>query len=319
MSSSSPSDRPPPALPRARSSTSSAAASPRRRPSTPVRAAASPCRCRPLTRRARRPGHGSSSYETPPRGTGSRELELPCSTAQPAPVEDGEEGSEAPPAIRVRSAIRRPSSRQGPRARSAGPAAAAAELERARARTQFRQGSAARTRSEAPRGGGGSLNRCSPANRTIPPPNRLPAPPRRARLHLQHHPPPNTSASSSHPSLALPANVPGGEAPQAQPRRRSLAAAELSTCSDPRRRLSSLAPGGGAPRRSSALSREWSGGGARPLPRCPQGAASMLQARRRSRRAKVCGKRGARARKKMDSAAALKNAQRRGVDTKPDR
>ena len=245
MSSSSPSDRPPPALPRARSSTSTAAASPRR--------------CRPLTRRARRPGHGSSSYETPPRGTGSRELELPCSTAQLAlghPVEDGEEGSEAPPAIRARSAIRRPSSRQGPRARSAGPAAAAAELERARARTQFRQGSAARTRSEAPRGGGGSLNRCSPANRTIPPPNRPPAPPRRARLHLQHHPPPNTSASSSHPSPALPANVPGGEAPQAHPRRRSLAAAELSTCSDPRRRLSSLAPGGGAPRRSSALSRE---------------------------------------------------------------
>ena len=157
------------------------------------------------------------------------------------------------------------------------------------------------------------MNRCSPANRTIPPPNRPPAPPRRARLHLQHHPPPNTSASSSHPSPALPANVPGGEAPQAQPRRRSLAAAELSTCSDPRRRLSSLAPGGGAPRRSSALAREWGGGGARPLPRCPQGAASMLQARRRT---KVRGRGGARARKKINSAAALQKCPAEGFGYK---
>ena len=122
MSSSSLSDRPPPALPRARSSTSTAAASPRRRPSTPVRAAASPRRCRPLTRRARRPGHGSSSYETPPRGTGSRELELPCSTAQLAL------GPPRPLRMERRGARRRrPSARARPsagRARGRAPARA---------------------------------------------------------------------------------------------------------------------------------------------------------------------------------------------------
>ena len=108
MSSSSPSDRPPPALPRARSSTSTAAASPRR--------------CRPLTRRARRPGHGSSSYETPPRGTGSRELELPCSTAQLAL------GPPRPLRMERRGARRRrPSARARPsagRARGRAPARA---------------------------------------------------------------------------------------------------------------------------------------------------------------------------------------------------